>query len=101
MAESNTSSPKATIPEPIAVLGYSLELPQGIDSGQKLFEAVKEKKQMATHRDDCQYPLPSLHDAGTGSAWKYRVLRGNYFDWERGEFLTSFCNFSVSDGRVA
>jgi hypothetical protein len=65
------------LPEAIAVLGYSLELPQGIDSGDKLFDAVRNKRQIAAHRDEVQFPLPSLHDVGlTGTAWKYRALRG-------------------------
>jgi hypothetical protein len=65
------------LPEAIAVLGYSLELPQGIDSGDKLFDAVRDKRQIAAHRDEVQFPLPSLNDVGhTGSAWKYRTLRG-------------------------
>jgi hypothetical protein len=65
------------LPEAIAVLGYSLELPQGIDSGDKLFDAVRDKRQIAAHRDEVQFPQPSLYDVGhTGTAWKYRVLRG-------------------------
>lgn len=50
--------------------------PQGLDSGGKLFEAVKEKRQVAAHRDEVGFPMPSLHDPGTGSTWKYPGAEG-------------------------
>lgn len=87
--------------EPIAILGYSVRLPQGLDSGEKLYEVIKEKRQVAAHRDEVQYPLPSVHDKGdTGSTWKYRVQRGNYFTWDEGKFALWCHHLSMSHSRL-
>lgn len=75
-----------TRPMPMAVLGHSLFLPQGIHGGEKLFELVRAKRQVAAHRDDTEYPPKMVMDpTGNGSSWKYRVEHGNYFTREEGK----------------
>lgn len=71
---------------PIAVLGYSIRLPQGINSGEDLFTAVREKRQLIAHRDESGYPLPAVCDDGTEGVGKYRPLRGNYTTWQEGRW---------------
>lgn len=71
---------------PMAVLGHSLFLPQGIHNEEKLFELVRAKRQVTAHRQDVNYPLKMVMDpTGDGSSWKYRVEYGNYFTADEGK----------------
>lgn len=78
------------VPMPVAVLGHSLFLPQGIHGGEKLFELVRAKRQVTVHREEIDYPPKMVMDTtGDCSSWKYRVDYGHYFSKDEGEIRAS------------
>jgi hypothetical protein len=70
----------------IAVCGYSLSLPGGINTGQDLVDVIKEKRQL--RRDVVEtkrYPASIVDEEGaTNNPWKLKARYSNLFTEEEG-----------------
>lgn len=72
--------------EPIAIVGYSLQLPQDIDNGEKFLQVIREKRQVSLDLVDNDimksYEWDELKE---GNPWLRRCRRSNFFGLAEGK----------------
>lgn len=74
--------------EPIAVLGYSMELPQGINDADKYVQLIREKKQNSVDLLENGLMDPEEYDETTeGNPWQQRTRRSNFFGADEGMYV--------------